>query len=202
MRLSAGRCCNLRRRSYEARGRCNRSFTSMVNNDRTPRSGSVTGQGLRPVFVGTRTTMPRFGIGTTIDAPASAAPGTSPRRQGEARHAAAAAYPFRCCVICGLQIGTCLTVAHLDHNPGNNVPDNLAYLCPTHHWMYDAGLYPSEAIKIVRAHWQQTRGVPSHAARMKGAGARAALTRKRSAAARKAWEARRPRREPEPSAEA
>ena len=144
--------------------------------------------------------MRRTEIETAFGDPAPAASGISRRRQGEARHTAAVAYPFRCCVICGLQIGTSLTVAHLDHNPGNNLPDNLAYLCQTHHWMYDAGLYPLEAIKIVRAHWQQTRGVPSHAARLKGAGARAALTRKRSASARKAWETRRPQPEREPSA--
>ncbi|WP_147707286.1 HNH endonuclease signature motif containing protein [Microvirga massiliensis] len=114
-----------------------------------------------------------------------------PRRQGEAQRVARAAYPFRCCVVCGLQIPTCLTVAHLDHAAGNNDPDNLAYLCQTHHWMYDAGLYPLEAIKMLRAHWQQTQGKASHAARMKDAGPRAAATRKRRAAARKAWAARR-----------
>ena len=80
----------------------------------------------------------------------------------------------------------CLTVAHLDHDPGNNAPDNLARLCQTHHWMYDAGLYPIEAIRLLQEHWQTVRGVPSHKARMKDAGAKAALTRKRKAAARKA----------------
>ncbi|WP_371680185.1 HNH endonuclease signature motif containing protein [Microvirga sp. KLBC 81] len=115
----------------------------------------------------------------------------APRRQGEAHRTARAAYPFRCCVVCGLQVPTCLTVAHLDHAAGNNDPDNLAYLCHTHHWMYDAGLYPLEAIKLLRAHWQQTEGKPTHAARMKDAGAKAAATRKRRTAARKAWETRR-----------
>jgi hypothetical protein len=64
-------------------------------------------------------------------------------------------------------------------------------LCQTHHWMFDAALYPIEAIKLLRAHWQQTRGKPSHKARMKDAGAKAALTRKRGASARKAWQTRR-----------
>lgn len=97
-----------------------------------------------------------------------------------------AAYSFRCCAVCGLQVATCLQVAHLDHNAGNNDPGNLARLCPTHHWMYDAGLYPVEAIRLLQAHWQSTEGKPDHAGRMKDAGAKAALTRKRRAAARKA----------------
>jgi hypothetical protein len=113
------------------------------------------------------------------------------RKQGEARRVAAAAYEFRCCVICGLQIPTCLMIAHLDQNGGNNDPDNLAYLCGTHHWMYDAGLYPIVAIKLLRAHWQQTKGAPDHKPRMKTAGAAAARTRKRKASARKAVVTRR-----------
>ncbi len=113
------------------------------------------------------------------------------RNQAEARRVAKAAYPFRCCVVCGLQIPTCLTIAHLDHDAGNNSPDNLARLCQTHHWMFDAGLYPIEAITLLRAHWQRTQGVPSHKARMKDAGAKAARARKRGAAARKAWKTRR-----------
>lgn len=100
-------------------------------------------------------------------------------------------YPFKCCAICGLQIATCLTVAHLDHNAANNTPDNLARLCQTHHWMYDAGLYPVDAIRLLQAHWQAFKGVPDHRDRMKDAGSKAALTRKRKAAGRKAAEARR-----------
>ncbi|MBV9862823.1 MAG: hypothetical protein JO267_11835 [Alphaproteobacteria bacterium] len=113
------------------------------------------------------------------------------RRQGEARKVAAEHYPFRCCVVCGLQLPASLTVAHLDHNAGNNEPDNIAYLCGTHHWMYDTGLYPIEAIKLLRSHWQQTSGKPDHKPRMKDAGIKAARARKRSAAARKAWDTRR-----------
>lgn len=117
--------------------------------------------------------------------------GTYRRRQALAYRVAREAYPFQCGVVCGLQVRTCLTVAHLDHAAGNNSPDNLAYLCQTHHWMFDAGLYPIDAIKLMRAHWQDTKGVPSHAARMKDAGPKAAQTRKRRAAARKAWATRR-----------
>jgi len=114
-----------------------------------------------------------------------------PRHQSEARRVATEAYPFRCCVICGLQIRTCLAVAHLDQQSGNNDPDNLAWLCWTHHWMFDCGLYPIDGLKLLRAHWQETKGQPSHVRRMKNAGAKAALTRKKSAAARKAWSTRR-----------
>ncbi len=113
------------------------------------------------------------------------------RKQGEARKITAENYPFRCCVICGLQILTCLTVAHLDHQPRNNDPDNLAWLCWTHHWMFDCDFYPVEAVKLLRARWQVTQGKPSHAGRMKSAGAKAAATRKRSARAKKAWITRR-----------
>jgi HNH endonuclease len=116
-----------------------------------------------------------------------------PRKQTEARRVAAATYEFRGCVVCGLTLQSGIMVAHLDQNGGNNDPDNLAYLCGTHHWMYDAGLYPIEAIKLLRAHWQKTGGMPDHKARMKTAGADAARTRKRKAAARKAVETRRRR---------
>ena len=67
------------------------------------------------------------------------------RNQGEARRVAREHYPFVCCVVCGLEIKTCLTIAHLNHDAGNNDPDNLGYLCWTHHWMFDADFYPIEA---------------------------------------------------------
>ena len=99
-------------------------------------------------------------------------------------------YPFVCCVICGLEIKTCLTIAHLDHNSGNNEPDNLAYLCWTHHWMFDADFYPIDAIKLMRQRWQVTKGVPRRVP-MIGAGIRAAHTRKKRRAAKKPSETRR-----------
>jgi hypothetical protein len=90
---------------------------------------------------------------------------------------------------------TCLTIAHLEHNAGHNEPDNLAFMCQTRHWMFDwmfdAGLYPIEAIRLLRTHWQETKGIPSHKARMKDAGAKAAPARKLSARARRAWTTRR-----------
>jgi hypothetical protein len=114
-----------------------------------------------------------------------------PRKQSIARRVAKHAYPHRCCVVCGLQIETCIMIAHLDHQGGNNDPDNLAFMCQTHHRMYDCGFYPLEAIKLLRVHWQFTKGVPSHKARMKDAGVKAARSRKLSAGARKAWQTRR-----------
>jgi hypothetical protein len=57
--------------------------------------------------------------------------------------------------------------------------------------MYDCGLYPLEGIKLLRAHWQATKGIPSHKARMKDAGAKAARARKLSATAKKSWITRR-----------
>ncbi|MGH8029758.1 MAG: hypothetical protein ACREO3_07485 [Arenimonas sp.] len=113
------------------------------------------------------------------------------RNQVIARRVLNEHFPFKCCAVCGLQLATCLTVAHLDHNATNNAPDNLARLCQTHHWMFDAGLYPVEAIRLLQKHWQIIKGVPDHRGRMKDAGAKAALTRKRRAAGRKAAETRR-----------
>jgi len=118
--------------------------------------------------------------------PCSGAVPRPPRNQTEARRVARVAYPYRCCVVCGIAIDTCITIAHLDQNAGNNLADNLAYLCQTHHWMFDAGLFPVEAIQLLRTHWQKTMGVPDHKPRMKTAGADAARTRKRKEAARKA----------------
>ncbi len=112
------------------------------------------------------------------------------RNQAAARRVLDEHNPFKCCAVCGLQLETCLTVAHLDHDATNNSPDNLARLCQTHHWMYDAGLYPIEAIRLLQAHWQTTKGAPDHSGRMKDAGAKAASTRKRRAAARKAVDTR------------
>jgi hypothetical protein len=78
-----------------------------------------------------------------------------------------------------------LQAAHLDHNPGNNAPGNLAWLCPTHHWMYDAHLYSIDAIKLLQAHWQKTGGKPDHSDK-RPAAIKAGKTRKRRVAASKA----------------
>ena len=113
------------------------------------------------------------------------------KKQWEAKQTAKRAYPFQCCVVCGLQLRTCLAVAHLDHQPTNNNADNLAFLCHTHHWMHDAGLYPTDAIKMLRAHWQETEGVPCHKAKMKDAGRKAVQTKKKAALSKKRSESAR-----------
>ena len=79
------------------------------------------------------------------------------RKSAEAKRNAARAYPYRCCVLCGHT--SPLQVAHLDHNPGNNAADNLAWMCPSCHWNYDSDLLPVKAIRILRRRWQQTNGV-------------------------------------------
>ena len=57
------------------------------------------------------------------------------KRDGkESVKAAKGAYPYKCCAVCGLTQDA-LDVAHLDNDPTNNDPDNLAFLCKTHHWM-------------------------------------------------------------------
>ena len=123
-----------------------------------------------------------------------ASPTASPiplRAQHRARQVIDQVFSFKCCAVCGLQLKTCLQIAHLDHNAANNAPDNLARLCGTHHWMYDCGLYPIEAIRLLQAHWQSNLDQPDHKPRMKDAGAKAALARKRRAAAGRAVATRR-----------
>ena len=119
--------------------------------------------------------------------------GMTARRGTISRRVAGQAYPFKCCVVCGISQEGVLDVAHLDGDPLNDNPDNLAFLCKTHHRMYDMGLYPVEAIKLLREHWQRTSGKPDHSLYMKDAGVKAAKIRKKSAAARKAWVTRRTR---------
>ena len=98
-----------------------------------------------------------------------------PRNQAEAWAVAAREYPFACCVVCGVEM--CLEVEHMDQDAGNNAPENLAWMCGAHHSMYDVGLYPLAAIKLLRGHWQKNRDKVDHGARMKDAGKRAAATR-------------------------
>ena len=88
-----------------------------------------------------------------------------------------------------------LDVAHQNQNPTDDEPDNLVFLCKSHHRMFDMGLYPVQAIKLLRDHWQKTRGEPNHKIYMKEAGTKAARTRKRSAGAKRAWKTRRARAE-------
>jgi hypothetical protein len=108
------------------------------------------------------------------------------RKQAKAREIASRTYPFHGCVICGIELDAILHTAHLNNDPGDNDPDNLAWLCPTHHWMTDHGLYPVTAIKMLRAHWQLTMGQPDHTAVMKQAGPKSAAKRRSNAEERRA----------------
>jgi predicted restriction endonuclease len=96
------------------------------------------------------------------------------RNQAEARRVARLHYSHPGCCLCGQTVGE--QIAHLDHNPANNDPDNLARLCHHHHWMYDIGLFSLSALKLQRAHWELTKGKPTNAF-MKDAGRKAAVTR-------------------------
>jgi hypothetical protein len=116
------------------------------------------------------------------------------KRSSRARKTALEAYPFACCTICGMTEVSVLDVAHLDQDPSNDTPDNLAFLCKTHHTMFDCGLYPVEGIRLLRAHWQiwHAKGAQAdHSIYMKDAGKKAGQTRRRKTAARKAVATRR-----------
>ncbi len=115
------------------------------------------------------------------------------RHSARTRKIAAEAYDYRCCVICGLRQDGVLDVAHLNQDPTDDNPENLTFLCKSHHRMFDMGLYPVEAVKLLRAHWQVTRGEPNQGIYMKDAGKKAARTRRRSVGAKKAWKTRRAR---------
>jgi len=43
-----------------------------------------------------------------------------------------------------------LTVAHLDHDPGNNAPENLRAMCQRCHLTYDAALHARHAAETRR----------------------------------------------------
>ncbi len=93
------------------------------------------------------------------------------------------------CAHFGFGIPMVLEVAHLDGKRQNNSLENLVILCPTCHKMHDIDLISTETIVQMR---DRPKAV-DWSKRMKDAGAKAALTRKRRAAARKAVETRRKR---------
>lgn len=93
------------------------------------------------------------------------------------------------CAHCGFGIPMVLEVAHIDGKRQNNDVDNLVILCPTCHKMHDIDLISTETILQMR----DRPKVVDWSKRMKDAGAKAAFTRKRRAAARKAVETRRSR---------
>lgn len=91
------------------------------------------------------------------------------------------------CAYCGFGVPEILEVAHLDGDRQNDAVDNLAILCPNCHKMHDIGLIPTPTVIEMRGRERQV----NWSQRMKDAGAKAALTRRRRAAARKAVETRR-----------
>jgi hypothetical protein len=72
---------------------------------------------------------------------------------GVARRACGYAWPVQRCVICGIE--WCLCAAHLDGDTTNNASENLAWLCWTHHWLYECGIYPLGVIRTMRKRWQK-----------------------------------------------
>ena len=90
------------------------------------------------------------------------------------------------CAYCGFGVPDVLEVAHLDGDRKNNSLENLAILCPNCHKMHDIGLIPTAVVIEMR---DLERNV-DWGIRMKDAGKKAALTRKRSAAAKQAWKTR------------
>lgn len=91
------------------------------------------------------------------------------------------------CAHCGYGVPAVLEVAHIDGNRQNNDVGNLVILCPNCHKMHDLDLISTETIIQMR----DRPKVVTWSKRMKDAGQKAALTRLRRAAARKAVETRR-----------
>lgn len=87
------------------------------------------------------------------------------------------------CSYCGFGVEAVLEVAHLDGDRRNSSDENLAILCPNCHKMHDIGLIPTSVVKEMRDRERQV----DWSIRMKDAGEKAARTRKRRAAALKAW---------------
>jgi hypothetical protein len=88
------------------------------------------------------------------------------------------------CAHCGFGIPEVLEVAHLDCNRLNNDVTNLVLLCPTCHKMHDLDLIPTEGLVALRDRPRVIRW----AKRMKDAGKKAALSRKkRESARRRKW---------------
>jgi len=85
------------------------------------------------------------------------------------------------CAHCGFGIVEVLEVAHLDGQRHNNAPDNLAILCPTCHKMHDLDIISTETIIEMR----DRPRVVLWSKRMKDAGKKAALSRKRGELARR-----------------
>jgi len=90
------------------------------------------------------------------------------------------------CAHCGFGVPSVLEVSHVDGNRANNDVANLVILCPNCHKMHDIDLISTETIIKMRDRPKSVKW----SKRMKDAGKKAALRRKRRAAARKAVETR------------
>jgi len=84
------------------------------------------------------------------------------------------------CAHCGFGVADVLEVCHIDCQRSNNDVSNLVILCPTCHKMHDLDLISTETICTMRDRPKVVRW----AKRMKDAGAKAALSRRRGALAR------------------
>lgn len=85
------------------------------------------------------------------------------------------------CAYCGFGIPEILEVAHLDGHRENNEIENLVILCPNCHKMHDIDLIPTQTVIEMRDRERQV----NWSKRMKDAGQKAALSRKRNATATK-----------------
>lgn len=100
---------------------------------------------------------------------------------------------YQICAICALTQEVALEACHINNEPSDDNPDNLVWLCRTHHRMMDCGMYPGDIVKALRDHWNDWFGnnrQPDHKRWVKDAGEKAATTRRRSTAARRAWATR------------
>ena len=88
--------------------------------------------------------------------------------------------PF--CAHCGYGIPDVLEVAHINGDRSNNTLPNLVILCPNCHKMHDLDLISTETIITMR----DRPKVVLWSKRMKDAGRKAADSRKRSLAAKRA----------------
>ncbi|MBI1320713.1 MAG: hypothetical protein GC168_17450 [Candidatus Hydrogenedens sp.] len=91
------------------------------------------------------------------------------------------------CAYCGFGVPEVLEVAHLNGDRSCNDIENLAILCPNCHKMHDIGMIPTAVVVEMR---DRERTI-DWSIRMKDAGKKAAQTRKRKAAAKRAWNTRR-----------
>lgn len=85
------------------------------------------------------------------------------------------------CAHCGFGIVDVLEVCHLDCRRTNNRIENLVLLCPTCHKMLDLDLISTETIRVMRDRPKVVRW----AKRMKDAGKKAAISRRRRELARR-----------------